>query len=191
MKTCSSLRFQARPASRRRRAGFTLVEVTLCGAVLLIGALGLVGSITSSAVMGEATREITEAHLAARRVVEDMVRLGAREAFVRYNAEPLDDPGGFIPGPAFDVPGLSAPADDPDGRVGEIVFPVDPAAPGVVREDLPFDEFGLPRDLDADGVIDGEDHAEDFIVLPVEVRVEWTGSGGRRRLVLETLLWES
>ena len=191
MKTCSFPWIRTGPPSRRRRAGFTLVEVTLCGAVLVIGVLGLVGSITSSAVMGESTREITEAHLAARRVVENMVQLGAREAFARYNAEPADDPPGFVPGPAFDVPGLTAPADDADGRVGEIRFPVDPAAPGVIREDLGFDEFGLPRDLNADGVIDAADHTDDFLGFPVEVRVEWTGAGGRRRVVLETLLWES
>ena len=46
----------------------------------------------------------------------------------------------------------------------------------------------MPRDLNGDGVIDKENHAKDFLVLPVKVRVRWRGVTGDRTIVMCSLL---
>ena len=35
-------------------------------------------------------------------------------------------------------------------------------------------------DLNADGVIDGDDRSDDFVILPVRIRVRWRGVTGLR-----------
>ena len=65
---------------------------------------------------------------------------------------------------------------DPDGLAGEIIFPV---AGGELREDLVDAELGFPRDLDGDG-IDGQAHNGDYEILPILIRVRWTGQLGER-----------
>lgn len=173
----------------RRRQGFALIELVLAGTILVIAVVGTVGSITSSAMIGDSTREITRAQLAAGRVVEQMLSMNARDAFAMYNANPADDPVGGAPGAAFDVPGLAAFEGDVDGRVGEIRFPTLPRDPGIIRENRFDPEFGLPRDLNGNGAINGGNRANDFLVLPVRVEVVWSGRGGRKIVTLETTLW--
>ena len=46
----------------------------------------------------------------------------------------------------------------------------------------------MPRDLNGDKVIDGEDHSLDYMVLPVTVSVRWKGKGGVRTFELHTML---
>jgi hypothetical protein len=98
------------------------------------------------------------------------------EIFARWNASTLDDPAaGASPGNAFDVRGLEPTRDDADGRVGEVVFPGDGT---VLREDVNDRMLGMPRDLDLANGVDFNDHAADYRVLPVLVRVRWLGSRG-------------
>jgi hypothetical protein len=81
------------------------------------------------------------------------------------------------------VKGLSPRAGDPDGKVGEILIPVVDGAEGPeLREDLAL------RDLDGNGALDEANHARDYVLLPVTVRLEWTGAGGPRHIELRTLL---
>lgn len=98
--------------------------------------------------------------------------------FARWNANPVDEPDG--PGNAFDVRGLEPAPDDPDGRVGEVVFPGD----GIqLREDGEDRRLGLPRDLDlSGGPPDADDHAGNYRILPVLVRVRWSGASGVREI---------
>ena len=48
--------------------------------------------------------------------------------------------------------------------------------------------LGMPRDLNGDGVIDSEDHAGDYVLLPVKVRVNWRGITGDRSFEVCTVL---
>ena len=59
-----------------------------------------------------------------------------------------------------------------------------------VREDLTAELFGLAidHDLDGDGVVDAENHAGNYLLLPVLVRVEWAGSSGEESRSLRTFL---
>ena len=93
------------------------------------------------------------------------------------------------------MPGLDPLPDDADGRVGELIFPeVNTAAalPAIweLREDAVIPELGLPRDLNGDSIVDAADHAADYAVLPVIVRLEWMGDFGPRIFEMHTMLVE-
>ena len=68
-------------------------------------------------------------------------------------------------------------------------MPVKKSEPGfALREDEIAAELGLPRDLNGDLLIDDQDHSGDYIVLPVIVRVSWTGKAGNRQFEIATML---
>jgi hypothetical protein len=100
--------------------------------------------------------------------------------FVRYNSVTSDDPVGTTsPGANFAVRGLQAAPGDPDGFPGEIIFPT--ALVGTqlqLRENLPFTALGMPRDLDLKNGVDAANHAGDYKILPVRIRVRWSGANG-------------
>jgi len=120
------------------------------------------------------------------------------QVFARYNSYPGDDPGGVgtAPGSGFAVKGLTPRASDTDGMVGSVVFPGSVAAfvlPGALsthqlREDTIDPLLGMPRDLNNDGVIDALDHADDYRILPVRVRLDWRGPGGGSAFEVRTIL---
>jgi hypothetical protein len=85
------------------------------------------------------------------------------------------------------VPAFSVAAGDLDGLVGEVVFPIDPLT-GALREDLDLPQLGMPRDLNGDLVIDGADRADDYILLPVLVRLRWESAGRVRSHEVRTIL---
>jgi hypothetical protein len=109
--------------------------------------------------------------------------------FQLYNSDPNDDPGlpGSAPGSGFPVIGLRPVADDPDGLVGEILFPTGAAANQLV-ENPGEDDIWVPRDLNGDGDIDFGDHSADYRLLPVLLRLRWEGSSGVRALQVQTLI---
>jgi len=164
------------------RNGFTLIEILVAVAVFGITMAALTTTQVSSIAMSRANLETSAAADAAQSVLEAMRDEDEfSEVFARWNATAADDPAaGLSPGNAFDVPGLEPVRDDPDGRVGEVVFPGD----GVeLREDANERLLGMPRDLDLDGgEPDADDHKGDYRILPVLVRVTWSGSGGEHRI---------
>ncbi len=91
----------------------------------------------------------------------------------------------FIGAPNFDVTGLGAVADDADGLVGEILFP---SVGGELREDVVDASLGMPRDLNGDGAIDALNHADDYIILPITIRIRWMGVSGRQTADLSLLV---
>ncbi len=110
-----------------------------------------------------------------------------QDVFALYDANPNDDPGipGTAPGNHFAVKGLQVPDDEPGGSVGEIVFPT---IGNQLREDVVDPDLGMPRDLNGDGIIDSADHAADYKILPVLIRVHWKGVGVKRSMVVRTIL---
>lgn len=173
---------------RRGRAGFSLIELLVATTVLVLGMLGAIGTLTTVNGLGESNRESILASQAARSMIESLQAEAFEDVFERFNADPGDDPGGAAtaPGPGFDVPGLTPQAGDADGLAGSVLFPV--SAGNVLREDLVDARFGMPRDLNGDDVVDGEDHTFDRIVLPVRVRIEWTGRSGDRFVEFTNIL---
>jgi hypothetical protein len=168
------------------RAGYSLIEVTVSMFVLMVVSIGATTLLLRNASLSEVTSEDRRAVLAAEELVEVLRSLPRGEVFQRYNGTNVDDPpAGPSPGPGFDVAGLGAQAADADGRVGEVAFPGDGI---VLREDLADPRLGMPRDLNGDGAIDADDHAADHLLLPVRVRIAWTGRGGDRQLEVHTSL---
>ncbi|MDZ4774938.1 MAG: hypothetical protein SGI72_17605 [Planctomycetota bacterium] len=175
-----------------KRGGFTLAEVAMASAVLTIAAGGLMSSIIASMALNRVNNETALAQTYARRAVERLQSVDFASTFASFNANAADDPTGpgTAPGANFDAFGLDPLATDVDGRPGEIIFPtVTIGATQQLREDVNDPALGMPRDLNGDGLPpDAVDHAGDYRVLPVRVRVQWRGATGPRSIVVETLL---
>jgi len=188
------MQHQIRRAGAARRAGFSMVEVMVVAILLLVAVGGLSGAVLSSLRLSRTTEESSIADDAARALAARIQLETFSEIFRRYNGTDVDDVGlGVVPGNAFDVPGLTAREDDPDGRVGRVVFPsvelpggLEALSEQAVEPRLGMTE-GAPRDLNLDGdVLDLLTF--DYVLLPVRLVLEWTGAGGDRTYELDLLL---
>ena len=152
------------------RSGFSLLEIMVAVAVFGITMAALTTTQVSTVALSRSNLEMSAALDAAQGVLESIEdEDDFTQIFARWKA------GGTGPGNVFDVRGLEPTRDDPDGRVGEVVFPGD----GIqLLENANDRALGVPRDLDLDDVVDGTDHAADYRILPVLVRVRWSGAGG-------------
>jgi len=160
-----------------RRCGFTLIEVTIVIAILSV-AVGLFAqTMVASARLDPVSEETRLAAEAARMELEDMRALDFAQIFASYNANPADDPAGpgSAPGTWFAVPGLLPPPGSP--AVGKVVFPT---VGGALSESVVDETLGMPHDLDGDGAIDNADHANNAIILPVRIELEWASKSGRQ-----------
>ncbi len=164
---------------RTGRRAFTLVEVVVAVVLLTISVGSVAMTMTSTRSLSRSNDERTLALDAVQDVIEEIRATAPGEVFARFNSTPLDDLSAFDPGSDFTVRGLTPQRSDPDGFVGEVLFPGD----GVeLREDVDDPELGMRRDLNGDGQIDGLDHSLDYTVLPVRVRARWSGGGGAQEL---------
>jgi len=183
-----------RPAHGRTEGGFSIVEVMVGAAVLIIASAGGLRSMVDAMKVREVNRENSLAQLAARGAIESMRVTDFEDIFATFNTSGVDDPGGLntAPGAGFAVMGLDTQGGDTDGLVGRIVFPVNPAGNGqTLFENFADATFGMPRDLTGDGAIDLDDHATDYRLLPVRAIVEWSSaSGANRSLTFDTYLSE-
>ena len=166
----------------------TLLEIAVAVAVLAIGLGSSVYALLGGMALQRSAAERTLALQAAESAIEALQACEFDEAFARFNGKTVDDPPLVVsPGDSFAVPGLTAQAGDKDGLPGEILFPGDNDK---LLENVNDVELGMPRDLTLDEppLIDNKDHAGDYQVLPVRVRVRWHGALGDRELVLGTIL---
>ena len=167
---------------RRRRAGFTVVELAVSGAVMVVGLLGFVHVIVVANTSARVNMETNLAIQGAQEVVESIQATRFDQIFATF---------GNAPGNGFAVPGLDPLPGDADGLVGQILFPTAPGAlPGqlVLREDVVDPRFDTPFDLNADTVIDGLDHSADYAILPVVVEIRWRGAQGPSLLEFATVV---
>lgn len=181
--------------------GFALVELVLVLGVLLVALSIFSATIAATSRQRSTNRENAIAAEAARAVLEDMRARSFDRLWALYNADPEDDPegAGTAPGHRFAVPGLDPAPASPDGLIGEVRLPVAWGAPTVedgvtrpakleLREDAVDRRLGMPRDLNGDLVVDGLDHGDDYVRLPVEIELEWRGKTGRHRFTVATML---
>ncbi len=171
------------------RRGFTLLELMIVMSVLLVAFLAMSQTLVTSIKLTSVNRESALAADGIRERVEILQGVEEfSELFALYNANPDDDPGGVpgsAPGSGFAVDGLRLVEGDPDGFVGEIVFPT---IGFELREDAENTDLGMPRDLDGDGGLDREDHAGDYRLLPVLLRLHWSQGGLERTMEVRTLI---
>ena len=154
--------------------------------ILTVSVYLLSSTITAAIAHSSIKRERAIAVEASMNILERMRNERFDELFASYNSVPADDPGGVgtAPGSNFAVVGLSAWDDDADALAGELILP---SSLAVLREDTENSLLSMPRDLNADLMIDDQDHATDYVVLPVTVRVAWQGKAGRRSFEMSTM----
>lgn len=182
---------QAPSTGIARRRGVSLVEVMVAIVVLTIGVFILTSTITTAVAHSVVQQDRSLAIEAAGNMVEELRSMPFSELFALYNDDPADDPGGAgtAPGRVFDVEGLRPIFAEEGGvtvelPVGEVILP---SRTRILREDVDLPQLGLPRDLDGDLVIDAADHARDYLVLPVIVRLRWMTSVGPRQYQMMTM----
>lgn len=170
----------------------TLIELAMAMTILSVAFLMYASTSISVNRQREASRESSIAAFAAREVIENLRAERIEDVYAIYNPDPADDPGapGSAVGHRFPVPELNPVPGMPDGMIGEVQLPVMEVAPGVweLREDLVRPDLGMPRDLNGDSIIDSVDHADDYVQLPVRVRLDWRGRYGLRSLKMDTFL---
>jgi len=171
-------RFTRSPIPSAR--GLTLLEVMFSITLLAIGIAAL-ARLTVGLQRGASMEHETElATQAARAMLERIQAESFSQAFRSFNATGVDDPGGAntAPGANFAVAGLRALPDDPDGQPGEVLFPSPAGQPDVLAETTQDRRLCMPQDLDGNGTIDAANHATDYQLLPVRVRVRWQSRDG-------------
>jgi hypothetical protein len=167
-----------------------MLELMVAIATLAVGLLGFTQALVTAMRAQRMSHEQGLAMEAARRQVELMKTVGFANVFRQYNGDRGDDLGGprTAPGANFTVQGLAG-AFGSNSVPGEVLFPTVASQPGVLREDLALPELGTPLDLDLDnGTIDALDHASNYKILPVLVRVRWVSMAGRGEVRLATVL---
>lgn len=149
-------------------------------AILAISIGALSSSFATTNKLSHSTARRDQALEAVISVIEEMRGVPPSEVFLRYNGTTLDDPPGVVsPGNHFSIEGFETVPGDPDGFVGDILFPGD----GIqLLENVVDPELGMSRDLNADENIDGLDHALDYTILPFRVRVRWEDESGQQSL---------
>jgi len=177
------------PRERVGTAGLTLIEVAVAVTVLAVALCAMASTVVTTGALNRGSHETALARKAAERMVDALRNTTFRDVFAVYDVDPGDDPGGpgTAPGSRFAVRGLTPLPGTPGGLTGEILFP---SAGPILRENVADAAHGMPRDLNGDTAVDAADHAGDYLVLPVRVRVRWAGTGGERTVELATLLSE-
>ena len=190
------MRVPATHSPGARRAGFTFAELVVVMVVMLISVSIFTSTVVTTARQRAINRENAIAANAARSALELMRNEEFEQVFALFNADPADDPAGpgTAPGEFFAVEGLNVVDGAPGGAAGRITFPAVDVSGGVgtpawqLREDFEDPDMGMPRDLNGDGVTDDQDHAGDYVILPVRVTIQWTGMAGQREYRSFTML---
>jgi hypothetical protein len=156
-------------------------------AVMIIGVSALASTVVTGSALNQVSRESEIARKAIETTIDAMRSTPFTSVFATYNGDASDDPDGpgTAPGATFAVPGLTPVAGAPGGVAGLIIFPSNGPA---LSENAPDAALGMPRDLNLDGVVDGANHATDYMILPVRVRVRWMGKAGPHTVELQTQL---
>lgn len=171
------------------QSGFTIVEVAVALFILVVGVSVLTASVMSSMSLSRTNEETATATAALQAKAEEIQATNFRDIFPSFNEVTGDDPG-VVPGHTFEVRGLNLQKYDDDGFVGAVEFPstFPDANTQALREDQVNRHLGLPRDLNGDSFEDALNHAFDYVILPVTIRIEWTGVSGDREMELHLLL---
>lgn len=184
-----------------------MIELMVVMTILVVVVSIFYQMVVSVSGLRRANRESAIAAEAARMMIETMRNEEFSELYALYNGNSEDDPSGpgTAPGHRFAVEGLRATDESPDGLVGEIFFPnaaqlpegvggagllevLTTDEPWALREDLEIENLGMPRDLNGDNIIDARSHDKHYILLPVRIRLEWTGKTGPRTFEIFTML---
>lgn len=172
----------------KAEAGFTLLELIMGATILAIGVCGLAATLTYSMTLAQTNRESAEARIAAKEILELVRAVPVEDVFATFNSVKEDDPvtDGIAPGDTFVIT-RSSEEGTTSSYTARVEFPVDDQG-GALREDVDDPLLGMPRDLNGDGLIDSENHSDDYQVLPLRITVLWSGKNGPREFEICTVL---
>lgn len=182
------------PAAGNRTGAFTLVEVLVATTVVMF-ALSMFVQVVLEVTRA---REVAQGDARVGRTATSTVEMRHGQDFFElyalFNEDPSDDPDGpgSAPGAVLRVDGVRPlPGQVAAGRVRFPELP-DPDDPGrmQLREDVVDRALGMPRDLDLDGLIDSEDHADDYVILPFALEFRWQTRAGPRSFRMFSMLSE-
>lgn len=180
-----------------RPAGFAMTEVLLAAAFVSLAILGLASSTLAGHRFAQSEEargvalETTRAFLERLRSDEDWTGLYGR---LWSKVDPQVVPAGSTWPPSvyysdFETPGI----------LGEVRVRVEvPAAPSpdaesgmgpYLREDVSEQRFGLPYDLNGDGLLDSQPRDNDYRALPVIVELHWKAAAGGVEQTIRTTAW--
>lgn len=186
----------------RCRGGFTLIDGLIGTTILVISILGLVASAFSGRHLSRSVEERGVAFATLGRFVE-RIRADADWAGLYARLRPLSQESAgdaALVSLAVDtsLPTQAADAYYADFNVpttlGTVTFLVQvPVAmvggAPVLREDEVAPRFGLPYDLNGDGVVDSDPRDADYRSLPIVARIRWQHPGeATQEAILSTWL---
>jgi prepilin-type N-terminal cleavage/methylation domain-containing protein len=189
------------PASHGE-AGFSFIEVLIATVVLAVSVLVYVQCIATQSKLNRAIEEKAAAVVTLGRFVE---RLRADTSWATLYArlrplsaestddKTLSDIGVDTTLRTWPVASYYSDLGIP-AALGRVTFLVQVPATEIagvaaLRENATAPRYGLPHDLNGDGVIDALARNDDHAVLPVVVRLRWERAGQQsREVVMATLL---
>ena len=176
---------QLRHRAPSPRSGFTLIEVVVFIAVTLSGLLALSYTSVTAHSLRRQDEERGIANLALVSALESLQQAAARpvpegrtwgqEMQLRFGV-------GGIPGNTLAVDDLATTDGNP--ATCRITLITDETT----TDDAVGFVFGMPRDLNNDGDANDADVADDVMLLPAVVRLDWNGVLGPQSAVQGTLL---
>jgi hypothetical protein len=177
-------------------AGFGMLEVLLTASFVALAILGLASTTLAGHRLAQTEQargvalQTTRALLERLRADEDWSGLYGR-LWAKVDPQ-LVDAGATWPISDF-YDDLEVPAMLGEVRVRLEVPAATPAGaaegtPAILREDAPLPRFGLPYDLNGDGVVDNQSRAGDYRALPVVINLHWQPPGGIAQ-TLRTTVW--
>lgn len=163
----------------------TLMELMVVLTILTVALSLFSRTLVLSSRLDPVNRETVIAAEGARSMLETIRNTSFEEIARTYNLAAGDDPdgAGTAQGQRFAVANLDPRAGQQ--FVGTVLMPFNEA--GELREDYVDEMLGMPRDLNGDGAIDSQNHIDDAIILPIGVRLDWSGAIGDRTLEMYTL----
>jgi hypothetical protein len=171
-----------------------LVELVVAMPIMALALALFLGATSAAKEVAQVQRQNTAVAEEIRIVLERMRNEDWSEVYALYNGNAADDPAGpgTAPGKRFSIAGFSPPGGAEGEPVGEIILPAfSHAMHGwQLREDRKNALLGLPRDLTGDELVDTYNHAGDYTLLPVVVRVVWQGPCGARQMEVQTVMTE-
>jgi type II secretory pathway pseudopilin PulG len=174
------------PPRRARQAGFTFLEVLIAAIILVVSALGFASSVGTGHVLAVRVDDRSLAMETLQRLVERVradpdwdglyARLKAltqesagdtaltkRDVDLTLTTYPMTTYYSDLVAPTK-LGTVTALIQVPVTTVGGV---------GDLRENAVAPRYGLPYDLNGDGVIDGDPRSDDYRSLPLVVRLRW------------------
>ncbi|MHC5009616.1 MAG: prepilin-type N-terminal cleavage/methylation domain-containing protein [Planctomycetota bacterium] len=177
--------------------GFSFIEVLGAVVILALGLLAQAAGALSERRLAMEQEARSQAHQAVRQFMERMRsdeawptlygRLRSFQLLASLPGAPgmkLDDGRSAFPPNAYYADFTTPPSLGTAGVLVDVPFDATasgPLAAMALREDVVDQAYGLPGDLNGDGMIDGDSRNADYAAIPVIVTFRWVppGEGGR------------